>query len=245
MRGHFHTCVRNAIFDFDKASFDLDRMISPPNLRLPNSSLRTSARGITLVELLAVVAVLTLLMGATVPALRGLGGAGKLTSAGMQVEALASAARQNAISKGTPTALIVLTSGASSMAYRVLASFELVPNADQSAYEWSQATPWQQLPEGVIIDNNTEASHFLASAPAATPGMPTVTHQGRRYEPDTGYCYQIFLPSGRLKTPPIPCNLTLASGFIENGAMHRTDSGANYFSLHFADSTGESKVVRP
>jgi hypothetical protein len=75
--------------------------------------------------------------------------------------------------------------------------------------------------------------------------MSEIRYRDVNYQLGTGFSYQIFLPSGRLKSPPSPCNLTLVRGHYEGSTLKQTDQGANYYSLFFVDATGEAKTTRP
>jgi hypothetical protein len=202
--------------------------------------------GFTVLELLAVLALTTLLIGGMVPALRGLHGAESLSGGGVKAVTLFEGARQNAISKGIPTAVVILKDGAGDLAYRTLAVFELLPGANGGGDQWNQIFAWQTLPPGVVIDKGTEVSNYLGSNLSILPALPTLEFQGKNYSPDGGFACQIFLPSGRLKSPPAPCNLTLVRGYYADGELKKMDNdGANYYSLFFVDATGEAKITRP
>lgn len=216
----------------------------PPVLRDPPVK-RNGVKGFSLVELLAVVALMSILAGMAVPALRGLGGAQGLAGAGGQAAGFFASARQNSISKGVLTAVVVLQSP-DDHGYRTLVALELATLPDGSPGEWRQASKWEQLPRGVVIENTPAASNFLTGSPTGSPALPPLTYGGRTYQPGSDYAYQIFLPSGQMKSPPSPCNLTLVEGVYEGNSLKRTGLGqANYFNLFFVNATGETKITRP
>jgi len=208
----------------------------------------------SLIELLTVIAIMGLMVGLAAPALRSITSSGELSGGGYKADNIFAGARQNSISKGVLTAVVVLTSPdaageADPTAWRTLVAFELAPKADGSppaTTDWKQVSKWEKLPQGIIIDNDATNSKFLlAPSTTITPALPSLVYKGKTYGTND-YTYQVFLPSGRLRSPPSPCNLSLAEGFY-TGTTPRftTASKANYFNFIFNDATGETKISRP
>ncbi len=213
--------------------------------------MQLKTRGFALLELLVVVVIMSMVMAISMPAIKGLAGAGRLTGAGSLMENLFTVARQTSISKNTYTAVIVLTDTTQKeSAYRAFAILELDRADDGSAAtsaNWKQTCPWQILPQGIIVDNNVNATTFFSALPTNFSTItPTLIFQGKTYAPDSGYAYQIFLPSGRLSAAPSPCSISLTQGFYNAASpTYTTGSNTNYFNLTFNDATGQTKISRP
>jgi prepilin-type N-terminal cleavage/methylation domain-containing protein len=210
----------------------------------------------TLIELLTVMAIIGLMVGLATPAIRGLTGGGGLSGAGYKTDGIFGGARQNSISRGALTAVVILTSPdmagePNPTAWRTLTVLELVPRSDGTApttADWKQISRWEKLPQGVIIDADPNQSSFLTPpdpATAITPALPSLNYGGKTYT-TADYAAQVFLPSGRLRSPPSPCNLTLVEGYYTGSTPTFTSaSKANQFQLILNDATGEAKLSRP
>jgi prepilin-type N-terminal cleavage/methylation domain-containing protein len=226
---------------------------------------RFKRRAFTLVEMLLVMAIITVLTSVSVLAMKSLMGSTGLTGAGDKVSAFFAFARQEAISKNTITAAVILTkSSLGTPAYRTYSVWELVLPADDNLSDatWVQASKWQTLPNGVVIDNSTlaaTANNYLSST-TVTPALPTMNYLGTTLNPATDCAVQIFLPSGRIDPPSNatpstannPIALQLAEGFYNGSTItyqhpNATNSAlpANYVDYYFSAATGEPKIVRP
>jgi prepilin-type N-terminal cleavage/methylation domain-containing protein len=210
----------------------------------PPRSVREGA-GFSLIELLVVVAVIALMMGLSVPALRSGGGSAGLTQAGNLVTDLAGAARQNAIAKTRLTALVLATRASdAALDNRLFCLMELAPG--ESA--WTPVTPWRVLPEGVVVDASRSAG-FLSSPPV-TPALAAPAFRGREV---AAYAYQVFRPDGAIRgaaaagNPPL--SLRLVNGIVENGELRYfapgNSSPANYYDIILNVFTGLPRVERP
>ena len=216
---------------------------------------RFPKKAFTLVELLVVMAIISVLTSLCILGFKSLTGTKGLTGAGDQVGALLAFARQEAIAKDTMTALVIVTSpNTGKAAYRTLAVWEYNAATDGTTGTWTQASKWQTLPTGIVIDNTSSAATFLTSS-SVTPSLPTLQYLGTTLtSPTTDYAMQVFLPSGRL-IPPTGSNpyiLQLVEGFYTGSTPtyqhpNATNSAlpGNYVSYVFSTATGEPKIVRP
>jgi prepilin-type N-terminal cleavage/methylation domain-containing protein len=217
---------------------------------------RAFARAFTLVELLVTITIVSILTSICVLGLKSLTGSAGLTGAGDQVSALLSFARQEAIAKDTMTAVVLVTTpNAGKAAYRTFSLWELKVRTDgtpPSSSDWVQASKWQTLPVGTVVDSSNTASTFLASS-TPTPSLPTLNYVGTNLNPASDCAVQIFLPSGRLvSSSGNPYILQLVEGYY-NGTTttyqhvnaSNTALPANYVQYVFSTATGVPKIVRP
>ena len=127
--------------------------------------------GFSLVEMLLVLMIMGILLGLVVPAVNGIGRSSSLSTGGNTVVDLVNYAREEAMTKNTMTALVVLGRQGSDNDYRALTILEF----DRVA-GWSQITPWEILPVGIVIDSNDPANcSFLDHSPEPFPFLSRVT----------------------------------------------------------------------
>jgi len=208
-----------------------------------------------MLEMLVVITILTILTSISILAMKSLAGSTGLTRAGDQISGVFAFARQEAIAKDTMTATVLVTSpAAGNAAYRTVSVWELTTPTDgtaPSSSNWIQASKWQPLPTGIVVDNSAGATSFLSST-AVTPALPSINYLGTTLNPNTDCAVQVFLPSGRL-SPPVaePCTLKLVEGFYTGTTLTyqhpntTTSQPANYVSYIFSSATGEPKIIRP
>lgn len=207
--------------------------------------------GFSLVELLSVVAVVGLLTTVGVGGLGGLRQGGGLTSAGNKIANLVVLARQVAVSENTATAVVVLTKDGLSNdrggAYRSVAIIKLEDNA------WKQVSPWENLPDGVVIDPSASISTFFQNAtlPTGLGGdtSPQFNFRGARVGLNDLAC-RVFLPGGGMLNPDQSPQLRVVEGELAGGATaryrHTAADGlpSNYYDLTLLGVTGQIKVAR-
>jgi prepilin-type N-terminal cleavage/methylation domain-containing protein len=229
------------------------------NLPIPRQS---GARGFSLVELLTVVVIIGIICAFVLPAVNGFGRSAALTSAGNLVTNLANYARQEAVSKNTMTALVVLTGQSvpqkTDQYYRAATIIEYDPVAG-----WNQLGNWELLPSGIIFDcNDATNCSFLANSPQPFPflshqtsaalsyqGQPVIS-QGQPASGQIGYAARIFLSNGSLQNPDKPAQLRLVEGYLQGSQVIYTRRGqtglpANYYDIAIVGMTGMTKVDRP
>jgi len=156
---------------------------------------RCPHRGFSLVELLSVIAVISVMVTASLPAISSISKARRLSTAGNLVYDLSSQARQNAMSRNAMTALVLNKSTGSFIL------MELLPGKST----WSPISRWYDLPEGIAVDE--EASGSFMSSPGLAYPLGNLT-RGKNAVSEAECVYQVFLPRGQLvqnsgETPPI------------------------------------------
>ncbi len=209
-----------------------------------------------------VMGIIAILTSLSVLGFKSIVGDTTLTGAGNKLSQIFAVARQEAITKNTLVAVVLLTSqNFGNAQYRTFSVWELSLPTDgtpPTSSNWIQTSKWEALPIGIVIDNSnaqapTAVSSFLQSS-TFNPALPSMTYLGQSVNPLSDCAVQIFLPSGRLNPPPIdpaPCTLKLVEGVYSNSALtylHTTPSNSqpsNYVTYIFSTATGEPKITRP
>lgn len=212
--------------------------------------------GFTLMELLVVMAILMILMTASVVAISSFAKATRLTNAGQQLSASANVARQNSMSRNAMTALVILDDPDHADNRRAFTLLELVSPADgtpATSSSWKQITAWQTLPTGIFVTFPEEFSNPLdlpfASYPSVKPDpeFPVLQYQGQEVQ---SFRYISFLPLGGLKQSKSAA-LRIAEGYLSSDSKliftHPNAEGnpANYFDISVLSATGRTKIDRP
>ena len=146
-----------------------------PGMAIPPSPrFRAASRAYSLIELLAVMAILSALTGLTVGSLSPVK-ANALTAGGNQIADLLASARQNSISRHAFTAVVIKSAG--DARYSAHCLFELTRDDDGNfVAHWRMLAPWRSLPEGVRFDPSapviSPAANFLSMSPAP-PSSPS------------------------------------------------------------------------
>jgi prepilin-type N-terminal cleavage/methylation domain-containing protein len=216
-------------------------------------SSRNVRAAFSLVELLVVIVIIGIVMGIVVPALSGLGRGPALATAGNMVEKMAGLARQQAMSRNTLTALVVLANQGTDADYRAIAVVEYQPPAG-----WSQVGGWEMLPMGITVDaGDTQECSFLLRSPNPFPFLsatkqdnPPITFQSLPIRNPQGFAARIFTPGGGLQNPAAPAQIRLVEGRVESGAVRYTNRNsagqpANWFDIAIVGATGATKISRP
>jgi prepilin-type N-terminal cleavage/methylation domain-containing protein len=218
----------------------------------PRSRLTADRRAYSLIELLAVMAILSALAGLTVGSLSPVK-ANALTAGGNQIADLLTSARQNSLSRHAFTAVVIKSTG--SARYSAVCLFELTRNDDGEFSDWKMISPWRTLPEGIRFQKDD--SDFLLAANCVTSAqgkdLPTsVNFRGTFVDltskPD--FRVQIFEPSGALIGGKV-LRLRLVEGaedtgpviMLYTGQMNGTEP-ANYYDIVVVRETGQVKVER-
>ncbi|HSI84579.1 MAG TPA: prepilin-type N-terminal cleavage/methylation domain-containing protein [Candidatus Methylacidiphilales bacterium] len=211
------------------------------NLSFPRiRRLKVWTPGFTLIELLSVIAIISVL--ATVGNSLLSGGnraAAKLTSAGNLIVDIANRARQNSMSKGVMTAVVMAKSlQATDSNYRSLALMEKASGDT----EWKPLTPWIFLPAGITVDP-VKSANFIHQRPLFTPVPDNLPRLGSGSPSATDCAYQVYLPDGRLSVngiSPVPDSPSLH--LVEKV---RGTGSANYYRVVLNLLTGMPRIERP
>lgn len=195
----------------------------------------------SLIELLVTVAILGVLLSLGVTSFQGYQGSRKVAASGSRLMSLFEAARENAIIRRQPTAIVLLMKDEN--ARRVFSALEYDP-----AGTWKQISRWETFPEGVTVDSAQGRSElpvaFSSSAsPTVSPQLPAVTYRGVSYSPKTDYTYIIFMPDGSLYQSA-NCSVTLIEGDAPGGDVRKKGDGANFFEILINDVTGRVQASR-
>lgn len=211
----------------------------------------------SLIELLVVAGIIAFL--AALVSFSAKGGGAKLSTAGVQIAGLMEQAREVAILKRQPTAMVMLTDGEEA-AHRVFAVLGYVPDA-AGAGAWERLSRWEKLPTGVLADvgedsgGNPLQALKPSNSPTVDPALPTLSYAGANYAPGTRYGYVIFLPEGGVYqdpggVPAAPLVLRLVEAVREGGALRYTSAqeagrSLNFFEITLNQATGLAKITRP
>jgi len=199
----------------------------------------------TLIELLVVVAVMALLTALSLPAMRGLSGSRNLESSGNIVVDLSNQARQNSMTKGVLTA-VVLINGSTNPEWnnRLFILLQLSPGTKT----WIPASKWTMLPTGVVVDA-TQSSSFMQQMPTPPYPLGTLSYAGKALSPST-YVYQVFTSTGQILVNGIPDALPpalrLTQGVMNQSSLvYTAGSTNNYYDVTLNLYTGTPTVDRP
>ena len=200
-----------------------------------------SRKAFSLVELLVTVAVISVLLSLGVTSFQGSQGGRKIATSGSRVMGLFESARENAILKGQPTAIVMLLKDEN--ARRAFCALEREPTGS-----WKQVSKWEVFPEGVLVDSAGGQSSLPSAlsqgtSPQVTPALPAVNFRGKSYAPLNGYAYLIFMPDGSLYQSG-NCSLTLVEGELSNETVRRKGNGLNAFEILVNDATGRVRAAR-
>ncbi len=192
-------------------------------------------RGFSLIELLFVIAIMSALTGVGVATFSG--NSARVSTGGNLVADLASQARQNSLSKGVMTALVMAkTTSTATSNYRAFALVEKVSGTSN----WTPVTRWNHLPQGIAVDPSG-SDNFINNTPQVlTPELPSIA--GTQISA-ADCAFQVFLPDGRLSTKGI--TTTVSPTLRINEETKTGASGGNYYEIIINPLTGTFKVERP
>jgi prepilin-type N-terminal cleavage/methylation domain-containing protein len=218
----------------------------------PRPRLTADCRAYSLIELLAVMAIISALASLTVGSLSPVK-ASALTAGGNQIADLLTSARQNSLARHAFTAVVIKTTGASR--YSAFCLMELARNDNGTFSGWRMAAPWRLLPDGIRFDPNltvvTPTLNFANSSnnPGVPVTLPAVIFRGQSVDLNSGTAFQVFAPDGTL-TKAAPIRLRLLEGAEDSGTgivytgQQNAGTPANYYDIVLLRETGQAKVER-
>ena len=176
----------------------------------------------TLVELLAVIAVIGLLMAALLPAIKKPQEINRLRTAGEMVSAVIAQARQETLGRNRLSA-VAITNYSSSQAGQKIAVFTLEladDNSSPTEDDWKQVSAWNTLPTGIVISQPL-SSFFSAPPSSISPDLTDKISVPGAGDVKSSTTRRFFLPNGRLAGDKA-ATIYLHPGYIESGAAQRT-----------------------
>jgi prepilin-type N-terminal cleavage/methylation domain-containing protein len=141
-----------------------------PTTRLVRSPRTHTTRGFSLVELLAVIAMISVLLGLTVPAVRGFTSSSSLNTGVRKMADLLNLARSEAIARHSVVRFAVVTDwpGKPEAALRKASLWNWDPELEQ----FVQLTNWEELPQGLTFE--TYLPEYIKGADYASVDGSTV-----------------------------------------------------------------------
>ena len=200
--------------------------------------------GSSLIGLLTAMALIGLLIGLGSISIRGSSNSLQLGTTGARCAGLLENARETAILRKTPTAVVFLS--AKGKAPAALAVMEYKPDTDS----WVRISKWENLPPGTISDSAVYQDYNSAvgqNSPAISPALPVLDVGENSYSPggDTGYGYLVFLSTGALhQNHTRPGIFRLIQSIAGEANLVPTVAAKNYFEVIVNPSTGR-KMIRP
>ncbi len=192
-------------------------------------------RAFSLVELLVVIAIIGVLGALTLPALDS-ASARNLINGGNLVADLVQHARQNAMTKGAPTALVMMTGSRGEWNNRRFVLMEW----QAGAAIWTPLTRWVHLPDGIAVDAK-ESAEFITEEPSLPGVLNLPACEGSSVS--AGDCsYQVFGPDGGLFPPVGKSRVSHVVRLIEE---KRQTTTPNYYDVVINAYTGIAKIDRP
>jgi prepilin-type N-terminal cleavage/methylation domain-containing protein len=197
--------------------------------------------GFSLLEMLVVVAVIAILISASVGIFNSQATRPSLTRVGNELVGALTFAQQQAITRNTASAFLVVTKPTDEDSRRLYTTLRLDPDSQT----WTPVIEWKTLPSDVFFDSTN--STFFTNAPSVTPALPTLSYKGRSFSPASGdYVYQVIQPSGLPYEVSSALKLRLIRGVMDtnSGSVTRLETN-NFFDVVMSETTGRIGIERP
>lgn len=197
-------------------------------------------RGFSLVELLTVVAVISVLaaMGARV-----LAGGSPLQTAGIALSDFALMARNEAISRNSLSALVFKNSGSEAFrSYCILTLKRPLDGSQPTSGDWVQGTAWKTLPVRVRFENSGGDNDVLKANPGFFPPLPATTYRGETVAPSS-LAVVLFGPGGQVQAAGVGDSAELH--LIEDLPGRTLATSGNWVKIDFNRATGNVRMTQP
>jgi prepilin-type N-terminal cleavage/methylation domain-containing protein len=218
---------------------------------------RRLAGGFTLIEMLAVLAIVSVVTALATFGLSGSKSSAQLGGSCNQVANLVELAKQTAVSKNEMTALVVITDPAVSSRNQVLVIYELQAPTDgtaPTAANWKQVTSFAKLQSGVVVDPSSSTFTFNNSTDSSsTTGVPSPPFPAISYDGQTvgSFKYVVFTAGGSLLSGT-SATIRISPGVFPAGSGNVVYTGGvnngvplNYYNITILAATGNIKIDRP
>lgn len=205
------------------------------NASSPSKSPRNTA--FSLVELLVVVAIMSILMVIGAPSFLSSQRASALTSAGNRLVDSMALARQAASSRNTVTCLVLLKGGVANDPRQTIGVLEY----DQMANAWRPITSWLRIPEAARIVDFATPDDRAASNQAATAFAPFNLRVGGEQPAAGTYSTVLFYPEGGIASGNTPSRRFS----VRTSENEEAGSPDNFYDVVINSDTSAYLVVRP
>jgi prepilin-type N-terminal cleavage/methylation domain-containing protein len=214
----------------------------------PHSLTRRHA-AFSLVELLTVIAIAAILMGAAIPVISSINKGTDISTASRLLCNTMTVARSQAINRQTLTRFAVVKNwtGRPEANFRNFAIFQAEVTTGTNLV-WKQVSNWETLPANTVIDQTTpdyvkenDPNGYAASGSLNTFTVPGPTGNIELY-------YIEYLPTGASRLPDATVPdvwLTIRAGSSLNPTAVTTPSPANWSTVATSTLTGRLSVLRP
>jgi prepilin-type N-terminal cleavage/methylation domain-containing protein len=195
--------------------------------------------GFTLYEIMAVIAIMSVLASLMVSSIKSLAGVGHLNRAVEMVSQSAALAHQIALSEGKSVALVLSAADALTDGNQAVLILKGTPDSSGTP-QWEAATPWKTLPPDVktAVLNRDNVSTFYTEesikAPLTGAGNLSLKFKGSEI---SKYSYIVFRPDGTVDAPKSGPSLTLKR--LNTANLH------DDYIILVQENTGRSKVIEP
>jgi prepilin-type N-terminal cleavage/methylation domain-containing protein len=226
---------------------------------------KRNTTGFTLIEMLTVLAIVGILLAATIPAITNLMKSGGLNVATREVANTLGLARQLAITQRVYARVVFPFSATGSqrdMWYRTYAVMTNGDNAASASFGWRYVSKWEYLPAGVVFLNpNPIGASPLPAGSGALDDTSSLNQYSQLPFPDTSnpgnigeLVYIEFTPTGVATPLSIgslkPSVLAITEGFTSGGIptpTSKTSAGAllNVGTITVDPLVGRIQVARP